>query len=199
MKLRYASGSPFVRKVRVTAIECGLDDRIERIPTDVFDPANDLHTDNPLGKVPALLRDDGETLIDSPVICEYLDSLHDGPKLIPPAGEARWRTLDLQARADGIVDAGVLVRMEGMRPEPLRSADWTGAQRTKAARGLDWIEAHVDRLEGPLDIGQISVGCALGWIGFRLGRELWAGNRPGLVAWYDEFAKRPSMAATAPA
>ena len=198
MKLRYAPASPFVRKVSVTAIECGLEDRIERIPTNVFDPDNDLHTDNPVGKVPALTRDDGSQLIDSPVICEYLDSLHSGHKLFPPEGEARWRALGLQALVDGILDAAILVRMEGMRPEERQSKDWSERQRTKATRGLDWIEQHIELLEGPLNIGQISLGCGLGWIEFRLGRELWADGRPKLVAWYDGFSKRPSMAATAP-
>src|SRR3546814_4963738 len=108
MKLRYSPTSPYVRKVNVVAIETGLQDRIERVPTVTADPASGLAKDNPLGKVPVLITDDGMRLYDSPVICEYLDSLHEGPKLIPTEGIARWVTLSQQALADGLLDAAIL-------------------------------------------------------------------------------------------
>ena len=110
MKLHYNRASPFVRKVMAVAIETGLDDRLEpvtRMMTPVK-PDADLANDNPLGKVPCLVTEDGATLYDLPVICEYLDSLHDGPKMFPAAGPARWRALRRQAEGDGIMDAGVL-------------------------------------------------------------------------------------------
>ena len=112
MKLRYSPTSPYVRKVMVTAFETGLHDRIERVPTDIREPRPDFLADNPLGKVPTLITDDGVPLFNSRVICEYLDSLHDGHKLFPTEVPARWRTLRLMALADGILDAGVLRRME---------------------------------------------------------------------------------------
>jgi glutathione S-transferase len=112
MKLYYSSASPFVRKVTVTAIECGVDKKIERHPTQVVPvkPNAELAHDNPLMKVPTLITDGGEILYDSRVICEYLDSLHDGRKLLPASGGERWRVLRLQALGDGILDAGILIR-----------------------------------------------------------------------------------------
>src|SRR5215813_1681367 len=101
MKLRYSPASPYVRKCLALAHEAGLAGRIERVPTVTADPASGLAKDNPLGKVPALVLEDGQAIFDSPVICEYLDSLHDGPKLFPPAGAARWTALRHQALADG--------------------------------------------------------------------------------------------------
>ncbi len=116
MKLRYSPTSPYTRKVVVTAAELGLGDRIERIPTNTRDPNSDLPRDNPLGKIPTLITDEGDRLYDSPVVCEYLDSLHDGTRLFPPAGGARWRALRLQALGDGIIDATILCVVEGRRP-----------------------------------------------------------------------------------
>ena len=108
MKLRSSPTSPYVRKVLVTLAETGQQDRVEAISTNPWDPATDLPRFNPLGKVPALILDDGVVLVDSPVICEYLDSLHDGDRLFPAAGPARWRVLRQQALADGILDAAIL-------------------------------------------------------------------------------------------
>ena len=116
MKLRYSLTSPYVRKVVVCALELGIDGRIERIATNTADPANGLAADNPLAKVPALITDDVGPLYDSPVICEYLDSLQGAPKL-HPAGAARWPALRRQALADGMLDAAILRRLEEMRPK----------------------------------------------------------------------------------
>ena len=198
MKLRHMHNSPFVRKVVVSAIETGLHDGIERIPTDVFDPADDLGDVNPLRKVPALTTADGAVLYDSAVICEYLDSLHDGARLVPGKGPGRWRVLRLQALSDGILDAGVLRRLESLRPEGERSATWDAHQKAKMDRGLDTLERDAAHLEGALDLAQIAIGCALGWLDFRFGHEPWRAGRPRLATWYDGFARRPSMVATAP-
>ncbi|MFQ6018355.1 MAG: glutathione S-transferase N-terminal domain-containing protein [Kiloniellaceae bacterium] len=197
MKLRYSTTSPYVRKVNVTAIELGLDGRIERILTDTRDPESGLIDDNPLGKVPALLTEEGEWLYDSPVICEYLDSLHGGPKIFPAAGPARWRALRRQALADGILDATILRMLEtARRPEGLQWPDWITHQAGKVSRALDRLEA--ESLDGPLTIGQITVGCALGYLDFRFADEDWRGTRPKLAAWYETFARRPSMRETVP-
>ena len=107
MKLHYSSASPYVRKVMAVAIARGLDGRIEKIATNPHVSPPELLADNPLSKVPALVTDDGLALFDSPVICEYLDSLGDAPALFPPAGRARWVALRLQAIGDGILDAAV--------------------------------------------------------------------------------------------
>lgn len=199
MKLRYSSTSPYVRKVSVVALETGLDGRIERIATNTADPASNHAKDNPLGKVPALILDDGGRLYDSPVICEYLDSLHDGPKLFPAAGPERWRALRRQALADGILDAAVLRMLEQKRrPEALRWDAWVALQGGKIRAALDQFEAEADGLAGPPDIGRIAAACALGYLDFRAPEEGWRDGRPKLAEWYAGFAERPSMRATAP-
>ncbi|HEX9790870.1 MAG TPA: glutathione S-transferase [Kiloniellales bacterium] len=199
MKLRYSSTSPYVRKVTVSAIELGLAERIERIPTNTSDPKSGLVNDNPLGKVPALSPDDGEVLYDSPVICEYLDSLHTGAKLFPAAGPARWRALRQQALCDGILDAAILRMLEvKRRPEALRWPDWIALHGGKMKRAIDRLEAEAADLKGPLTIGQIAVGCTLGYLDFRYADEDWRPAHPKLAAWYKDFAQRPSMLATIP-
>jgi glutathione S-transferase len=199
MKLRYSPTSPYVRKVTVTALETGLHDRIERIPTDIREPRADFLADNPLGKVPTLITDDGLPLFDSRVICEYLDSLHDGHKLFPTDVPARWRTLRLMALADGILDAAVLRRMETLRPDKEQSPAWIERQKGKMLRGLDMLEREVPRFNRQITIGQITVGCCLGWHDFRYGTaEDWRIGRPLLADWYSMFMTRASMVATVP-
>lgn len=199
MKLRYSPTSPYVRKVLVTAMELGLDKRIERIPTDARDPNSGLSNDNPLGKVPALTMDDAEVLYDSPVICEYLDSLHQGAKLFPAEGPARWRALRQQALCDGILDSAILRMLETKRrPEALRWPDAVSHQSGKVSRALDRLEAEATQLEGPLTIGQIAVGCTLGYLDFRFADEDWRPAHPKLAAWHAKFSKRASLLETVP-
>jgi len=199
MKLRYSPTSPYVRKVSVTAIETGLDSRIERVETNVWDPQTDIGGSNPLGKVPTLILDDGTVLFDSPVVCEYLDSLHDGLKLFPAAGDARWQALRLQALGDGVLDAAVHVVVEGRRDEALRSPGWIERQKTVIARALDFLEEDVEMLSGDLSIGLISVGCALGYLDLRMPDDPWRRDHPALADWFDTFSERTSMASTVPA
>ncbi len=200
MKLRYAPASPFVRKVTVTVIETGQEDKIERILTDHHDPESGLTDDNPLGKVPALVLEDGAAIIESSLICAYLDGLHDGPKLIPDDPAARMKVLQMQALADGMADAAIQVQRERGRPEDKQMSDISDRQWGKAMRAMDALEAGADDLEGPLDLGHIAVACGLGWIEYRLGDKLagWQDSRPRLAAWYSEFRQRPSMQSTAP-
>jgi glutathione S-transferase len=197
MKLRYSATSPFVRKVMVTAIELGLDKKIERVPTNPNDPASDLGKQNPLVKVPSLQLDDGSALYDSPVICEYLDSLA-GSKFHPASGPARWTALRRQAVADGIMDAGVLVRGEVLRPAGEQSPGFVSRQKAKMAQALDALEGEADKLGEALDIGLIAIASALGYVDFRFAADNWRGKRPKLARWYDRFAQRPSMQATVP-
>jgi glutathione S-transferase len=199
MKLRHSPTSPYVRKVTVTAIELGLDGRIERVPTNTQDPKSDHAADNPLGKVPALITDEGERLYDSPVICEYLDSLAGGAKLFPPAGAERWCALRQQALADGILDAAVLKMLETRRrPEALRWGGWVRLQGGKIGKALDQLEREAGTLESPLTIGQVAAGCALGYLDFRFPEDDWRAAHPKLAEWYEGFAKRPSMRQTVP-
>jgi glutathione S-transferase len=197
MKLRYSPTSPYVRKVTVTAIETGLDKRIERLLT-IPASAPDLPKHNPLGKVPALIMDNGEALIDSPVIVEYLDSLHAGPKIVPASGDARWRALRLQALADGILDAAVLRLMETRRPAGEQSKAYLDKQRTVIGRSLDWLEQHADELDDTLTIGNITAAIVGDYLDFRFGSDDWRQGRPKLAAWQKRFAARPSFQATYP-
>lgn len=198
IKLRYSPTSPYVRKVSVVALETGLEARIERVPTNLPAPPADFYRDNPLGKVPALITEGGEALYDSPVICEYLDSLHDGLKLFPPPGGARWTALRRQALADGILDAGVLVRMETMRPQGEQSPSWIERQHDKIGRGLTALDDEAAALGGGMTIGHIAIGCALGFLDFRLPELDWRRGRIELARWSERFAARASMVATVP-
>jgi glutathione S-transferase len=197
MRLRFSPTSPYVRKVVVSAIEIGLDKHIERVPTDTSDPKSGLGAENPLGKVPSLTLDDGSVLYDSPVICEYLDSLHAGPKLFPASGPARWTALRRQALGDGISDAAVLCRMEALRPPAEQSASFIAQQKGKIASSLDALESEADRFGEKVDIAAIAIACALGYLDLRFAADAWRNGRPTLAGWFERFAERPSMQATA--
>ncbi len=193
--LRAAAPSPFVRKVRIAAALLELDDRIEVSAADTNDPDDSLRSQNPLGKIPALILDGGETLYDSAVIVEYLDWLAGGGKIIPADPAARFRSLTRQALADGIMEAAVLIRYEVLwREAAQRSERWLAYQNDKIARALAAFEASPP--EALSDIGTIALACALGYLDLRLeGR--WRADHPRLVAWLDLFsAATPSFEAT---
>ncbi len=201
MKLMYSPTSPYVRKVMVIAIERGLDRKIAKVPVSASPVAvvKELDKANPLAKVPALVLDNGMSLFDSPVICEYLDSKHRGAKLFPASGARRWKALRQQAIGDGILDAAILARYEtALRPENLRWPDWLTGQKKKFTQSLDLLEKEAKDLGGALNIGQITVACALGYLDFRYADMKWRKGRPKLAAWYDKFARRKSMQATVP-
>ncbi len=200
MQLIYAAASPFARKVRVLAAETGLLERIELfdtavLPTTLNERVNAL---NPLGKIPVLLSDDGQALYDSRVICEYLDTLHQGTKLLPD-GATRWQVLRLAALADGLMDAALLARYErAARPAELQWSAWLEGQLGKIQRALAELERQVGQLQGPLDLAQIGVACALGYLDFRFADLDWRAAHPGLAAFQQAFAQRASMQASAP-
>jgi glutathione S-transferase len=199
MQLHYNIASPFARKVLAVAIETGLDVRIERVKRLMTPVAPDalLNADNPLGKIPCLVTDDGMALYDSPVICEYLDSLHHGARMFP-SGPARWTALRRQALADGIMDAAVLTRYETfLRPQEVRWDAWIDSQKQKFLRALDALEFEGASL-GVVDIGTLAIACALGYLDFRFPDDDWRAGRPRLAAWLEQFAQRPAIANTAP-
>ncbi len=201
MQLRYSPTSPFVRKVTITAIETGLDDKIERVATDPWSAETDLRTSNPLSKIPCLVTDDGMVLYDSPVICEYLDSLNSGPKLIPESGKERFETLKLAANADGMIDAGVLLLVETMRrPEELRWDWWIERQSTTLLKAMDVLDAVADDMatDGPITIAEVATGAGLGWIDLRFPDLGWRTDRPALADWFEKISERPSFQATEP-
>jgi glutathione S-transferase len=198
MKLRHAAASPFVRKVMVAAHELGLAGRLELVPTNLSPIQGNatLAGENPLMKVPSLLADDGQVMFDSPVICEFLDSLGGGV-LFPAPGPERWTALRRQALGDGILDALILARYESLRPEDRRWGGWTDGQMKKAHQGL--AAAEREGLTGFSTIGHIAIACMLGYLDFRFADDGWRSRQPRLAAWYAEVAERPSMRLTRPA
>jgi glutathione S-transferase len=200
MKLYYAAASPFVRKCLVSAHELKLRERLELVPATPHPVNRDraLVAQNPLGKIPTLLLDDGTALYDSRVICEYLNDLAKG-SLLPPPGAARWSVLVEQALADGIMDAAVLTRYETFaRPENLRWSDWVAGQLDKVHCGLAELERRAPDLAHRVDLGTIALGCALGYLDFRYASLGWRDRHPATAAWLAGFAQRESMRATAP-
>ena len=193
MKLRYSPTSPFVRKVVVLAKELGIENKIELQHTNTTDP--ELSAQNPLGKVPSLLLDDGSSLYDSPVICAYIDS---ASKFHPTGGQARWTAARRQALADGIMDAGVLGRGEALRPAGEKSEKFIALQKTKLNNAMNALEKEADGFGDGIDIGLIAVAAALGYMDFRYASENWRSTRPRLARWYDRFTQRPSMQTTVP-
>ena len=199
MKLHEASASPFARKCLVCAEETGLWVEIELVTRG----GTPLLTDNmpvgqnPLGKIPVLEREDGPALYDSRVITQYLNARAKAD-LYPEA--RRFETLTLEATADGIMDAAVLMVYEGRcRDDAQQSSDWVEAQWAKVTRALDALEAMwMSHLKGPLDMGQIAVGCALAYLDFRHGKRDWRSSRPALAEWEAEFSMRRSMVITMP-
>ncbi|MCG8425009.1 MAG: glutathione S-transferase [Proteobacteria bacterium] len=207
MKLYYSPASPFARKVLIAAHEIGIHRDIELISAHITPIQTDdsVNQANPLGKIPALVVDrtesqDGAALYDSRVICEYLDSLHDGPRLIPGDSTARWTALRRQAQGDGIMDAAILRRYETvLRPQALRWDEWSEGQNGKINRALDDLERQADLIGEVLDIGTITIACALGYLDLRFPEEDWRAGRTRLTAWFERFAARPSFQATMPA
>lgn len=196
LTLLYQTHSPYARKALVFAHEAGLADglRIAHQETSPTLRNETVFAENPLGKVPVLLREGLPPLFDSDVICAYLDTLHDGPPLIPTEPERRWRALTVQAVAQGIADAGIAVRWETVRrPEALRYPLLGDGYTDKLMASYDWLEQVLD-IDAEPDIGHIALGAALSWIEFR--------DLPGfrdrsrLSAWLDRFSQRSSMLAT---
>ncbi len=199
MLLRHSHTSPFVRKVTVLLHETGLTERVRMEKVDGWSEPGFLTAENPLSMVPTLLLDDGSSLYDSAVICEYLDAQHPGPKLIPPVGEARWRVLREQALADGMLECAVLIFMElNKRPVEKRWDWWVDLKRRAIVRALDLLERDVATLGDRVDLGTISIAIALGYLDLRGAVEAWRDPRPMLSAWHAGFAQRPSMMATVP-
>jgi len=200
VKLFHSATSPFVRQCVVAAHELGLRERIELVPAAAH-PINRDRTvvaTNPLGKIPALITDDGTALHDSRVIIDYLNELAEGD-LIPREARERWRTLTEQSLADGVLDAAVLTRYEtALRPETLRWKEWTEGQLEKVASGLADLEAHAMDFGDRIDVGTIAFGCMLGYLDFRFQALGWRDKRPNATAWFEWFGARDSMVATKP-
>jgi glutathione S-transferase len=197
MILRSSPASPFVRKVRIAAGVLGLADKIEVRETDLNDPADAIRVQNPLGKIPALILDDGTVYYDSRVILEVLDHLAGGGRIIPREPTARFAALRLQALCDGILDASVLLVYEDRyRPADKKVQAWIDRQAGKVARSLAALEAAPPALDPTPNVGQIALACVLGYRDLRFGGT-WRNDYPRLLAWHDKFAGQvPAFAQT---
>jgi glutathione S-transferase len=196
MILRALPHSPYVRKVRVAAHEMGLARRLDCVEAHVFDPATPLLAENPLGKVPALVRDDGSVLYDSTVICQYLDTLHQGARLFPPEGEALWQALRRNALGDGLGQAATWNIRERYRPEGERSQRYQAYYERTIDRSFAALEAEAPALAARFGIGEISIASAISYVDFRYPHRGWRKAAPKLGAWYDAVRARPSMRET---
>lgn len=196
MKLISYPTSPFARKVRIAALEVGLADQLEIVDANPLAADGVVAGHNPLGKIPALVLAD-RTLVDSPLICAYLDSLHGGPKL-HPVGD--WAALQLQALGDGMMDATVLRRLETLRPESQRSPLWMDRYESAIRRTLTELATHVGASTPtkPATVGTISLGCALWYLDRRYPELRWQQREPELAAWYEVWSERPAVVASAP-
>lgn len=196
MKLCFSPTSPYVRKVRACAITREIEAQIELVPTDANASEPAFVAINPLSKVPALITGDGVALFDSPVICEYLDSIGDALPMFPAHGAARWMALKFQAMGDGILDASVPRRGEMQKPQDDGRIAWIARQKAAVDRTLDALEA--DPPHRIVDIGSITIACALGYLDFRFAAQPWRPMRSKLATWFEAFAQNPGIADTVP-
>jgi len=204
MKLYYSTTSPYSRKVRLVVLEKGLGVRVEELVVNPFKGDLELNALNPLGKVPVLLLDDGESLFDSPVICRYLNGLSDRHPLVPHEYRRHWLTMRWEALADGMTDAAYNLVMERRRPAAEQSPGWIGHWATEIQCVLRHMEERVSELDGDITLAQLAVATSIGYLDFRVPELLYeaqcpqVAEYPCLQAWYEKFASRPSMLATRP-
>ncbi len=197
MILRSSPASPFARKVRIAMSLLGLADQIEIRDTDLNSADDPIRTQNPLGKVPALILEDGTAYYDSRVILDYLDHLAGGGRILPREPQPRFAALRLQALCDGILEASLLIVYEGRyRPPEMKVPSWLDRQSEKVTRGLAVLEAAPPPIATPPTVGQIALACVLGYRDLRFGGD-WRKDHPRLLAWHDKFAAQvPAFAAT---
>ncbi len=201
MKLYWSSRSPYVRKVMIVAHETGLVDRIQKIPVVVSGmstPNPLVMADNPLNKIPTLITDDGMTLFESVMICEYLDSLDRSPRLFPAEPALRWPALRWHALGSATLDAEMAWRAELRRPDGQQATVALQAYELKLQSALAMLDREVEALRAaPFSIGHIGIACALAYLDFRFTDMDWRARQPRLGTWFDELSQRPCMQATA--
>jgi glutathione S-transferase len=197
MILRSAPPSPFGRKIKIAAALLGLSSEITVVTTDTVNPGDPIRSENPLGKIPALVLEDGMVIYDSRVILEYLDTKAGGGRIIPSDSMERIKAQTLHALADGIMDAAILQIYEvRWRDAAKHDQKWLDHQAGKVSRALAYLEATPPSLTGQIHVGLIAVACALGYLDLRFKGE-WRASYPKLVGWLDAFAtKVPSFEAT---
>ena len=196
MKLHWSPRSPFVRKLMICSHEIGVAERMTcvRSPVEMTKPNADVLRDNPLGTIPALVLDDGTVLFDSRVICEYLDTLHNGARMFPTHSAQRWIALRRQALGDGMLDALLIWRFERAKPENMRMQELRAAYALKINTALAALEAEAGALAaGAFSIGHIAIGVALSYLDFRFADLAWRNGHTQLAAWHKEFEQRRSV------
>jgi len=201
MKLAFSPGSPFARKVRIAAIELGLIDKIELVPTTVAPAqANDEYSKiTPVKKLPVLILDNGDVILDSYVIVEYLDELAGGGKLIPLSGPDRWKVKSDHSLLQAMLDSMLLCRYERMvRPQGLQWEGWADDHWNRAWSGMARFNGKPEVLSRPLDIVQISLACVLGYADYRYADCGWRKAYPNLDAFHERMLKRPSVQISLP-
>jgi glutathione S-transferase len=199
VKLHHNRMSPFARKVMMVAHEAGIAGSLELISVETLAQPADLLAANPLCKIPCLVPEDGPPLFDSRVICEYIDLRFNAGRLFPSAPEERIAALRWQALADGIMDAAVLCRYEGVRPEGERSPQWIERQRGKIGRSVEVLEGEVKGLRNaPFSIAQLAISAALGYLDLRFEDMRWREGHPQLTSWYGQMRERRSIGLTDP-
>jgi len=204
MKLFYSPTSPYSRKVRMVILEKGLDGQIESLRVDPFSLDKALLCSNPLGKVPTLLRDDGSTMFDSPLLCRYLDSLSTVSRLIPQDSNKKWQVLRWEALADGMTDAAYNIVMERRRPPTQQSAEWLGRWAADIERALQQMEMRIGEIGRDVTLAHLAAGAAIGYLDLRMPEILYEAAcpqpaaYPRLLQWYESFRLRPSMQSTVP-
>ena len=196
MQLLYSHTSPYARKVRIVIEEKGAANDVTLVTVNPLESPAALTEKNPLSKVPALILESGDTLIDSPMICDYLDRTLPGRQMLPASSE-RTAVQQRHAVADGILDAAVSMVFEARRPDAEQSAMWMGRWRDAVNRSLVWCSGQPLKATDP-DLGDISVAVALAYLDFRLPELAWAKTAPGLEAWFEEISARDSFQTTAP-
>jgi glutathione S-transferase len=201
MKLSFSPASPFARKVRIAAIELGLIDKIEFVPASVAPgtPNDEYSKITPLKKLPVLILDNGDVILDSYVIVEYLDELAGGGKLIPASGPVRWKVKSDHSLLQGMLDSMLLCRYERMvRPKELHWQPWSDDHWNRAWSGMAHFENHPEMLSRPFDISQIGLVCVLGYADFRFADCGWQKAYPKLNAFHQKMLERPSVKVSVP-
>lgn len=198
MKCYVTGNSPYARKVRVATIELDLHDEVEWQMITREERAEIIPDINPLGKVPVAILESGEVLLDSPVICGYVNSLNSGRKLIPEDGEERWTVLCLEALGDGLGEAVIAASQEDQRPGEKRSQGVVDRQKGKVGSTLTALNGAVGDFNDPPLLGEVAVACALGYMEFRDVVPGWREKYVNLGSWYSEILNRRSFVLTAP-
>ena len=199
MELKYSQLSPYGRKVTVVIHEIGIADRVRLTRVDARNDPDSVTPFNPLGKIPALVTDGGAVIVDSPVICEFLDAEYGDHRLLPATGARRWEIGTRTALADGMIDASILIRHERARVESKRSDEWIAWQLRKVEGAMAYFESVVGTFGDSLDLGQVALGAALGYMPLRLDELAGLARWPALRAWYAKVSERESFRLTAPA